>query len=328
MIIDFEELPDFFREYLSYLSLVKDKSQNTIDGYYYDLTIFFRWCKKRMGYVSKNMRLTELSIYDFSIELLKKLTLNDLKDFIKFSQITLKNGEPARARKVASLKSFFKYLNVYKNDQFPNQLALGLESPKLKKSLPKYLSKTQSQELLSAIDYYKEFAIRDFAILCLFLGCGLKLSELCNINISNINYNENSISILSKGSKKHIVYMNTECSMAVKDYIHSLRPKYNAYDSDALFLSKFNKRISPDAVQLAIRNSIRDAGLDTYKYSPHKLRHTYATLLYQTGEVSVFTLKELLGYEDIRSTQLYLYLDDKEKKIAANKVPIDFRKDS
>ena len=322
MIYNSDELPIFIINYLNYLDAVKNKSNKTIEGYYYDLCTFFKWFKIHLKLVSQKSKLSEIGINDLTIDQLKLIDLNNLHKFLSFAKNKLNNNDCARARKVACLRSFFKYICVIEKLLDINPAA-ELESPKLTRKLPKYLNLEESQSLLSSVD--GNYSERDFAILTIFLNCGLRISELVGLNINDLK--NNSATILGKGAKERKIYLNEACLNALQDYL-KVRPKDKVIDKNALFLSKRKTRISVDSVQLIVKKYIKAAGLDPKIYSPHKLRHTFATLMYRYGNVSILALKQLLGHKDISTTEIYTHLEEKELEEAAIKNPLSgYRKE-
>ena len=311
-----ESLPDFLINYFTYLDAVKNKSNKTIEGYYYDLTTFCRWLKLHLKLTSQKSKLSEIEINDLTIEHLQLITLDDLHKYMSYVKNKLNNNDCARARKVACIRSFFKYLSVIEKKISINP-ASELESPKLQKKLPKYLNLDESKKLLSSVD--GNFSERDFAILTIFLNCGLRISELVGLNITDIK--ENTATVLGKGSKERKIYLNEACINSIQDYL-KIRHKNGVFDRNALFLSKRKTRISVDSVQLIVKKYIKAAGLDPNIYSPHKLRHTFATLMYKHGDVSILALKEMLGHKDISTTEIYTHLEEKDLQEASNKNPL------
>jgi site-specific recombinase XerD len=321
MEYDRSELPDFLFDYINYLIAIKETSPKTVEGYFYDLRIFLRWLKKYSipNCVPKNTKLDQVSIKDLEIEHLASLQIEDLHNFLAYTKKNLDNSPPARARKVACLRAFFKYLTVKRNLLSSNPAA-ELESPKLPERIPKYLNANDSQELLTSIE--GEFAVRNFAIFSIFLCCGIRVSELVNINLKDIDGDK--ITIIGKGDKQRVAYMTSDCIEAVNEY-RLVRPNNRVIDKDALFLSKLNKRISVDTVQQIVKKYAVAAGLDP-SISPHKLRHTFATLLYKTGKVGILELKELLGHKSISTTQIYTHVDEKNLREAVQLTPLSFKR--
>ena len=275
---------------------IKGKSENTVREYRYDLLAF-------CGYFAKLKRADNLS--DLGNDFIRSVTLADLYKYINFLSKERKLKPTSRARKVASLRSFFKYL-YSKAHVIDTNPAIDLESPKLTKKLPVYLQLDESKELLGSVEGENEE--RDYCILTLFLNCGMRLSELCGINISAIK--DNTIVVRGKGDKERTIYLNNACEKAIQKYL-SVRPKLSEKDEDfdALFLSERKKRISRRAVQYTVKKYLFAAGIDSTKYSTHKLRHTAATLMYQYGNVDIRSLQEILGHESISTTEIYTHVN-------------------
>ncbi|MCR5055515.1 MAG: tyrosine recombinase XerC [Clostridia bacterium] len=289
-------LPYYAEEFLIYLESIRGKSENTVREYRYDLISFFTYFAKHKGVEN---------LEDLGPSFIKGVTLADLYKYINFLSKERKLKPTSRARKVASLRSFFKYL-YGKAHVIDSNPALDLESPKLTKKLPVYLQLNESKALLSSVAGENEE--RDYCILTLFLNCGMRLSELCGINISSIK--DNTIIVRGKGDKERTIYLNDACEKAIKDYL-KVRPKLKDGDpdQDALFLSERLKRISRRTVQYTVKKYLYAAGIDPTKYSTHKLRHTAATLMYQYGDVDIRSLQEILGHESISTTEIYTHVN-------------------
>lgn len=203
--------------------------------------------------------------------------------------------------------------------------AMDMEAPKKKQSLPKFLSMDESLALLDAVqnDTESKTKERDYAIITLFLNCGIRLSELVGINLNDIDREFRSLRVLGKGAKERIVYLNDACRDAMQKYLSiRLSEKYKKADTNALFISKQYKRISNKTVQWLVYKYLSLAGLDYKHYSTHKLRHTAATLMYQTGKVDVRVLKEILGHEQLNTTQIYTHVSNKGMEDAINANPL------
>ena len=302
-------LPYYAEEFLIYLENIKGKSENTVREYRYDLIMFFAYFAKR----EKREYLDDL---DDSF--IKGVTLSELYRYINYLSRDRKLKPASRARKVASLRSFFKYLHS-KAHVIENNPTLDLETPKLTKKLPVYLELDESRQLLDSVS--GENDRRDFCILTLFLNCGMRLSELCGINISSIK--DNTLKVTGKGDKERTVYLNRACLEAINDWLE-VRPELdeNDPDADALFLSERKKRISPKTVQYTVKKYIMKAGLDPQKYSVHKLRHTAATLLYRYGQVDIRSLQEILGHESISTTEIYTHVNREMLADAVSRNPL------
>jgi site-specific recombinase XerD len=312
------ESPPIIKEFLGYVGTIKGKSPGTVEEYYLDLRTFFRYIKKSRGLVPPAAEFEEISISDVDLDLIKTITLTDVFEYMNYLSTDRKNKAAARARKAASMRSFFKYLTNKTGKLAVNPIE-ELETPKLKKSLPKYLTLEQSLDLLSTIDGpTKE---RDYCMIILFLNCGMRLSELVSLNLSDVRQSSSVIKITGKGNKERIVYLNDACIEAINNYI-AVRPKNALIDKDALFISKQNKRISPKTVQFIVKKYLAMIDLKGPGFSVHKLRHTAATLMYQHGHVDIRVLKDILGHENLGTTEIYTHLSDEQMANAARLNPL------
>lgn len=309
------KLPDIADEFLNYMETIRGKSKNTIVAYSYDLILFFKFIKIKRGYVATDMEIDEIPVDDIDLYMMNNISLADLYSFLSFAANQRDNKNYARARKVACLRSFFKYL--YKMKMIDANPSIDLESPKINSRHPVYLTLEESKQLLSSID--GENKERDYAIITLFLNCGLRLSELISIDINKIN--GDILTVIGKGNKERTVYLNNACLQAVKRYLE-VRPADGAIDKNALFLSERKRRISKRSVQYLVKKYIGISNLDMDKYSPHKLRHTAATLMYKYGKVDIRSLQQILGHENISTTQIYTHLDDETLRNAVKSNPL------
>ena len=320
------EAPAVLRDFLSYHETIKGHSRATVDEYFLDLRNFFRYLKIERGLVPRSTVLDEISIQDVDLKLIASVTLNDVYDYMAFlSRDKVKNErshEPeyglmasSRARKIATIRSFYKYLTV-KTKQLDVNPVEGLDTPKTTKSLPRYLTLEESRRLLDAVDGVNRE--RDYCIICLFLNCGLRISEIVGLNIGDVR--EDSLRILGKGSKERIVYLNDACQAAIEAY-KPVRSQMVNRSVSAFFVSNRRQRMSRETVHAMVKKTLFKAGLDPDKYSAHKLRHTAATLMLQNG-VDVRTLQEVLGHEHLNTTQIYTHVDNSELRVAAQANPL------
>jgi integrase/recombinase XerD len=310
------EMPPIMQDFLNYLGTIKGKSNNTTNSYFYDLRVFFRFLKLHFKIINNDVDFNEIKITDINIDIIKLVTLSDLYSYMSFISRERNNKSSSRARKVASLKSFFNYL-TNKAKLLDINPASELESPKILKRLPKYLNIEESKKLLSSVDgEYKE---RDFAIITLFLNCGMRLSELISINLNNIK--DETLTIIGKGDKERTVYLNNACKNAISDYL-KVRPVNGVKDKNALFLSERRQRMARKTVHNVVKKFILQSGLDPQRYSTHKLRHTAATLMYKYGNVDIRALQEILGHESIATTEIYTHLDKQQLKNAVDSNPL------
>lgn len=319
------EAPDIIRKFLIYHETIKGHSKKTVEEYYLDLRTFFRYLKLQRGFVPRTTPLDEISIADVDLSLAASVTLSDIYDFLAFlsRDRAVRGNSPStdyglnaasRARKIATLRSYYKYLNV-KEKLIDENPIKDLDSPKLIKTLPRYLSLDESVRLLESVD--GKNAERDFCILTLFLNCGLRISELVGLNISDIR--ADSLRVFGKGGKERIVFLNDACVQAINNYL-PVR-KAAAANTPALFVSSRRDRISKSTVHSLVKKHLDEAGLDSTKYSAHKLRHTAATLMLQNG-VDVRTLQELLGHEHLNTTQIYTHVENESLREAAQRSPL------
>ena len=312
-----DEASPVIREYLVYLQTIKGKSPKTIEEYFLDLRTFFRFLKIHRGIVPADSPFDEISISDIDLDLIRTVTLADAYEFMGYLIDDRQNNSSTRLRKTSALRGFFNYICVKKHyiDEDPLK---ELETPKQKKSLPKYLTLEQSIQLLESIDGpHKE---RDYCIITLFLNCGLRLSELVGLNVSDIR-TDRTARVVGKGNKERIIYLNDACINAIEAYLR-VRPTDGLKDRNALFISNQKKRLSSVSVQKLVYKYLERIGLDSQGYSCHKLRHTAATLMYQHGNVDIRVLKEILGHENLGTTEIYTHLNSEQMEDAAKSNPL------
>ncbi len=315
----YSDVPQLLRDYLNFMTVIKGKSENTVKEYYYDLRMFLKFLRASSDGLPLDS-LENVSLEDFDVNLLKEISLSDLYEFMAYVNDEKSSNDNYRARKVASLRSFFKYLHVKINFIDTNP-AEYLDSPKIKKRMPRYLTFEESVRFLNAINgKYKQ---RDLAMFVIFLNCGLRLSELVGINIKNIDFEKRTLRVIGKGNKERMVFLNDLCMDAINSYM-AVRPNdiVKPQARDALFLSAQGNRISNRMVELLAKKYFEQAGIDSELYSPHKLRHTAATLMYRDGNVDIRTLQELLGHTSLSTTQIYTHIRNDDLKQAADKNPL------
>lgn len=315
------ELPDELHDFLTYLETIKGKSSNTIAGYTHDLVMFFRFLSIYKGYCGKNTDFYEVDISGFKADMIRKIRLSDLYAYLSFAEKQRGNGAYARARKVAALKSFFKFLTG-KTGIIDENPAQELESPKINKRHPVYLTLNQSLSLLNSMDKTYKYYTRDYCILTLFLNCGMRVSELCSINISKIK--GDTLNIIGKGDKERTIYLTDSALRSIESYIkdrNTLKIN-NPASADALFISSYGTRITKRSVEKIVKKYTLAAGLTEQKYTPHKLRHTAATLMYKHGNVDIRSLQDILGHENISTTQIYTHVDNEDLRKAVKSNPL------
>ena len=324
-MIHIDDNPDYLNSFLEYSLTYKKKSPNSVDQYNSDLIMFLRYMKYHFK-MTDEAEFSNINIKDFTIQDLAKVKENDIHNFITYLSINRKCGPATCARKISTIRIFFKYLTIT-NPLLSENPAQNLETPKLNKRLPRYLTLEDSQKLLNASfnnenDKNKE---RDFAIITLFLNCGMRLSELVGINISDIKFDDMKLTVIGKGNKERTIYLNKSCIDAINAYlkVRPTNPKKDSKNSDkALFLSSYRQRISKRTVENVVDRELLNAGLDTTKYSTHKLRHTAATLMYKYGQVDIRALQELLGHESISTTEIYTHVDNDQVRSAVENNPL------
>ena len=314
-----QNCPPIIRDFLTYNETIKGKSSRSVEGYFLDLQTFFRYILLVRGMVPKGTEFEKITIEKVDINLIKTITISDLYAFLVFCKDERQNGAASRARKTSTLRIFFKYLSA-QTHQLENNPAELLESPKVKQALPKHLTLEDSLELLNSVEGpYKE---RDYCILTLFLNCGLRLAELCALNLSSIS-GDGTLTVIGKGNKERMVYLNSACLDAIAKYL-PVRPNDGvpATDKNALFISRNKRRISPKTVQHIVKTYLEKSGLGDMGYSTHKLRHTAATLMYQHGNVDIRVLKDILGHANLGTTQIYTHLSNTQIKQAVDSNPL------
>ena len=322
----FADCPQILRDFLTYHENIKGQSPRTISEYYLDLRMFLRFVRLMRNDMPMNTPLEDIPIKDIDLAFVGSITTSEVFDFLSY----LANDRPlnpdsvfteygiessARSRKLSAIKSFYKYLTVRTKQLQENPVA-DLEYPKLRKSLPKYLTISQASALLQAVS--GQNAKRDYAILMLFLNCGIRRSELVGLNISDVY--EDRIRVVGKGNKERFVYFGSSCRKAIDAYMAE-RTKMVLTDNRALFGSRNGNRISVTAVHRLVDKALLKAGLDTTQFSAHKLRHTAATMML-SGGVDVKTVQEVLGHENLNTTQIYTHIENTELKLAAEANPL------
>lgn len=310
---DYEALPQLVCDYLRYIDVIKNRSTKTVFEYSINLKEFITFILIDKNMCNKdniNLKLCDENFF-------KNISLDDAYKYLSYCKNEKNNSSSTRARKVVAIRQFFKYLSDNKQILDSNPMKV-LDSPKTKKALPKYLTLEQSIDLLQAVDGKNKE--RDYAILTIFLNCGLRLSELVALNYSDIK-SDNSMRILGKGNKERIIYLNNACVSAINTYM-KVRPKDGVIDKNALFLSSRLKRISPKTVQYIVKSFLQKSGLGEIGMSTHKLRHTAATLMYQYGDADVLVLKDILGHENLSTTEIYTHIYDDQKKNAIENNPL------
>ena len=315
--MDYSSAPFYVKEYLMYLTVVTGKSPKTVYEYYHDLLNFFRFIKRDR--LNSDQPIEDVDIVDVDLDFIKTVTLADAYNFLFYLSETKKCGPATRNRKMCSIRGFFKYMHNKKGLLDSNPVE-NLESSSLPKTLPKFLSLNECELLLKSVD--GKNSKRDYAALVLFLNCGMRLSELVSINLSDIG--SDFITITGKGNKQRNLYLNDACKNAINDYLTNERNFNNLTDDarKALFVSQKGTRMTPRAMQYVVEKRLNAAGLSDKKYSTHKLRHTAATMMHKYGGVDIRVLQDVLGHENLGTTQIYTHIDSEQIKNAVESNPI------
>ena len=315
------DAPDILMEFLEYHSTVRGHSDKTVAGYYLDLKILFRFIKRRRHLVPAETPFNEIDISDVDIDFIKSIRIEELYRYQTFSpEMSGSNrslSAASRCRRTSSVKSFYNYLTV-KRHLLDFNICQELDMPKRPNLLPRYLEEAECERLLSVFD--GPFALRDYCILMLFMSCGMRVSELVSLNVSDIY--DDHLRVVGKGNKERMIYFAQGCREAIDDYLAVREPENIVpEDRNALFISRDHRRISVRGVQKMVDKKLLQAGLDASRYSPHKLRHTAATLMLKNG-VDTRALQEVLGHSNLNTTQIYTHLDNAALHEAAMANPI------
>lgn len=319
-MVDFHDAPDIVYRFLTYKQTAQNRSAKTVFQYYHDLRTFTRYLLKTK-YVSKykDTDFNEINFKDADDELLLTVMPQDIYDFISFTVTSLDNAVASRQRKLSCIRSFYKYLKntMHMIDKNP---AESVDRPSMPKKLPKFLSLEESKLLLSSIE--GKYAVRDYCIITLFLNCGMRVSELVGINLSDISADMSTVNVTGKGSKERIIYLNDACRRSLEEYLKTRPSGAKFADRNALFISRNHNRLSVQSVQTLIYKHLKAAGLENRNMSVHKLRHTAATLMYQYGKTDVRVLKDILGHEQLSTTQIYTHINNDMIREAVNDNPL------
>jgi len=321
---EYADFPEIIREFITYKLVIQVCSVKTVSEYSLDLKNFFKYylaCKQGMS--TDQETLDNISIMSVDLETVKSVKTEDIYQYLFFVTESRNNSSAAKARKLSSIKGFYKYL-VAKKRYFEDNPAINIESPKQKKSLPKFLSLEESLNLLDTVknDKDSKTTVRDFAIITLFLNCGMRVSELVGISLNDVDRELRSLRVIGKGNKERIIYLNEACKDAIAKYLAE-RVNVKTQDGEnALFLSSRAQRISVKTVQWMVYKYLDMSGLEYKHYSVHKLRHTAATLMYQSGNVDVRVLKDILGHEQLNTTQIYTHVSNESMEAAMSQNPL------
>ncbi len=312
-----------FNDFLNYLETVKNLSSSTVKVYFYEIRIFMRFLLIRWnevdGYHPETFK--EIDVSKVDVDELNRVSVRDIYAYLAFSSQHLNNHSRALARKVSSLRSFFSYMHdkVHVIDEDPTK---GIDTPKIEKNLPKYLTLAETKKLLDTIDQEEneDLRLRDKTIVLLFLNTGLRVSEMSSLNLDSINFENQSLRVLGKGNKERTVYLNKAANKALLEYVKK-RPKVSN-DEEALFISQKKNRMSTRAIQYMVEKYVNLAGFDSSEITVHKLRHTAATLMYQYGQADIRSIQEILGHENVATTQIYTHVNDESLRRAVDDNPL------
>lgn len=321
-----DDAPDYLIDFLDYISVIKLRSALTVKNYYCDLRLFLRFLLLQKNPDLSKEDFSEIKIADVPSDYVKSVTIADIMSFLTFTMSDRDNHQKARARKAVSIRQFFKFLTDNKG-WFEVSPAAKLQLATPKSALPKHLTIEQANQLLSECSEIKDWVdSRDYCIITFFLNCGMRLSELVGISVNDYIQSIDPktgekfsfMKVIGKGNKERVIYLNNACVSAYEAYL-KLRPDVKS--EKALFLSKRYKRISNRRVEQIIEEKLMKSGLSGYGFSVHKLRHTAATLMYQNG-VDVRVLKEVLGHENLNTTQIYTHVSNDQIKRAMDNNPL------
>ena len=312
--LNMDEFPSILREFASYKTAIQGCSQKTSDEYLLDLRTFFRFLIAKDKHIDPDSEeFSEIDISSIDIKYIKGITADKIYDFLLYTGNVRKNMWSAKARKLSAIKGLFKFMTI-KRGYLDENPAANIEAPKRKKTLPKFLSLEESMLLLDAVrnDTSSKSRLRDLCIITLFLNCGMRLNELVGISLNDLDRDLMHVRVLGKGSKERIIYLNDACKSVLAEYLINVRgsERLKYLPDKALFLSNRNTRITDKMVQKIVYKYLDMSGLGSKHYSVHKLRHTAATLMYQSGNVDIRVLKDILGHEQLNTTQIYTHVSD------------------
>jgi len=314
--IKMEEMPPAVARYLSYKLSIQGASQATVYEYGIDLCVFLRYVFR------KEIKENETNLSNISDEMIRTISSQQIYDYLLYAATVMKNQNASRARKLSSIRGFFHFLCV-KEKMMETDPSQNIDSPKVKHALPRFLSLDESRLLLKTVkDSVGENSVRDFAIMTLFLNCGLRVSELVGINCPDLTDDLTQMIVTGKGNKQRMIYLNESCRSALGRYLKERGSLYSK-DETALFVSRNHRRLSVKTCQWLVYKYLKLAGLEQKNYSVHKLRHTAATLMYETGKVDVRVLKDILGHEQLNTTQIYTHVSDEHMKQAMGENPLN-----
>ncbi len=324
--IDINEFDPIIREFAGYKTFIQGCSQRTVEQYMIDLRTFFRYllCEGKPKILHNPEAFMEVKVDSVDLEYLRRITTDQIYDFLLYADNDRENHTAAKARKLAAIRALYKFL-VNKRGYLEDNPTANIDTPKRKKALPKFLSLEEARALLTAVvnDKKSQFRVRDYAIITLFLNCGMRVAELVGINLTDLDSELRSVRVLGKGNKERMVYLNESCREALRAYLAiRLGESCKATSDRALFLSNRLTRLSIQGVQVTVKKYLKLAGLESKHYSVHKLRHTAATLMYQSGAVDIRVLKDILGHEQLNTTEIYTHVSNRGMEEAMKHNPL------
>lgn len=323
--VSLAEMPATVQEFAAYKSGIQNCSPKTVSEYLLDLRTFLRYIVAKRAGADTTEELEAPDIRHLDLAFMGSIKTSEIYAFLQYTGSVRGNLWAAKARKLTSIRMFYRYL-VNKTKQLEVNPTADIESPKPRRTLPKFLSLEESLSLLDAVknDTTSKTVVRDYAIITLFLNCGMRVSELVGIDLADIHREMRSLRVTGKGAKERMIYLNDACREALGEYMAQRMMAENAFATreKALFLSSRNRRISVKTVQWMVYKYLDLAGLGDRHLSVHKLRHTAATLMYQSGGVDVRVLKDILGHEQLNTTQIYTHVSSAEMEQAMAQNPL------
>ncbi|WP_392889957.1 tyrosine-type recombinase/integrase [Eubacterium limosum] len=292
-------------EFLSYSANVKGCTNTTIKVYAFELIIFFRY----LVAIKNGVKPSEISNYKIyigiiSVDDIAKLGIDDIYNFLSYCEWYRNNKAMSRSRKIATIKSFFNYYN-FERRLLPSNILRDVKWPKIDKKNAKSLTLEESQRFLSAIS--GKHKVRDYAIACIFLYTGLRVSEVINIRLTDIK--DHFLCVSGKGQTQRKIFIPNPCLEAINEYIKIRQLIYAKEAGNYLFISQKMKPISARTILSMIKRTADKAGLNADEISPHVLRHTAASLMYEGG-ADILSLQKILGHENVSTARIYPHPDE------------------
>ncbi|WP_107926008.1 tyrosine recombinase XerC [Lysinibacillus parviboronicapiens] len=316
------QLPKIMKDFLVYLTTIKGKSQRTRKEYEYDLTLFFRFHMAAQNDMDLT-EITKINIDTITIEEIREITLEDLYLFMEYCEVQRQNSASARARKVATLKSFFKYIKG-KRRLIEENPADELETPKIARRKPVYMNMEEASLFIDGIQLNRA-SPRNYCMMMFFLNLGIRVTELCQLNKASIQ--GRYLTVIGKGNKERTVYLNDSCMQALADYEQSGKTAYRGEGDEPLFVSQKGTRFTRQTVAKLVKQINKQSGLQKERLTPHKLRHTSATMMYKAG-ADIRSLQHILGHSSVATTQIYTHIEDEELQHVLENNPFNIVRES